>query len=60
MILVHVQKMYKTCIEDVQYIWNINRSFGLQQQFFFFFKNEEKAIPPGGKNIQGQQKEVLE
>ena len=26
MILVHVQKMYKTCTEDVQYIWNINRS----------------------------------
>ena len=26
MILVHVQKMYKTCTEDVQYIYNINRS----------------------------------
>ena len=26
MILVHVQKMYKTCTEDVQYIKNINRS----------------------------------
>ena len=59
MILVHVQKMYKTCIKDVQYIQNINRSFGLPQ-YIFFFKNKEKAIPPGGKNIQRQQKEVLE
>ena len=25
MILVHVQKMYKACTEDVQYIQNINR-----------------------------------
>ena len=24
-ILVHVQKMYKACTEDVQYILNINR-----------------------------------
>ena len=28
MILVHVQKMYKTCTEDVQYIKNINRVNG--------------------------------
>ena len=28
MILVHVQKMYKTCTEDVQYISNINRVNG--------------------------------
>ena len=28
MILVHVQKMYKTCTEDVQYIWNIIRANG--------------------------------
>ena len=34
MILVHVQKMYKTCYSS---------------SFLFFSKNEEEAIPPGGK-----------
>ena len=42
MILVHVQKMYKTCYSS---------SF-----FFFFSKNEEEAIPPGGKKYLGTTK----
>ena len=61
MILVHVQKMYKTCYSS---------------SLFVFSKNEEEAIPPGGKkylettkgstrmilvqNIWGQLKQVLE
>ena len=38
MILVHVQKMYKTCYSS---------------SFLFFSKNEEEAIPPGGKKYLG-------
>ena len=41
MILVHVQKMYKTCYSS---------------SFLFFSKNEEKAIPPGGKKYLGTTK----
>ena len=42
MILVHVQKMYKTCYSS---------SF-----FLFFSKNEEEAIPPGEKKYLGTTK----
>ena len=41
MILVHVQKMYKTCYSS---------------SFLFFSKNEEEAIPPGGKKYLGTTK----
>ena len=41
MILVHVQKMYKTCYSS---------------SFLFFSKNEEEAIPPGGKTYLGTTK----
>ena len=41
MILVHVQKMYKTCYSS---------------SFLFFSKNEEEAIPPGGKKYSGTTK----
>ena len=41
MILVHVQKMYKTCYSG---------------SFLFFSKNEEEAIPPGGKKYLGTTK----
>ena len=42
MILVHVQKMYKTCYSS---------SF-----VCFVSKNEEEAIPPGGKKYLGTTK----
>ena len=55
MILVHVQKMYKTCTKHVQKMYNI---FGILievpdycSSFLFCFLNEEEAIPSGGKNI---------
>ena len=41
MILVHVQKMNKTCYSS---------------NFLFFSKNEEEAIPPGGKKYLGTTK----
>ena len=41
MILVLVQKMYKTCYSS---------------SFLFFSKNEEEAIPPGGKQYVGTTK----
>ena len=41
MMLVHVQKMYKTCYSS---------------SFFFFSKNEEEAIPLGGKKYLGTTK----
>ena len=41
MILVHVQKMYKTCYSS---------------SFLFFSKNEEEAIPPGGNKYLGTTK----
>ena len=41
MILVHVQKMYKTFYSS---------------SFVFFSKNEEEAIPPGGKKYLGTTK----
>ena len=41
MILVHVQKMYKTCYSSI---------------LFVFSKNEEEAIPPGGKKYLGTTK----
>ena len=41
MILVHVQKMYKTCYSS---------------SFLFFSKNEEEAIPPRGKKYLGTTK----
>ena len=41
MILVHVQKMYKTCYSS---------------SFLFLFLNEEEAIPPGGKKYLGTTK----
>ena len=41
MILVHVQKMYKTCC--IRF-------------FLFFSKNEDEAIPPGGKKYVGTRK----
>ena len=40
-LLVHVQKMYKTCYSS---------------SFLFFSKNEEEAIPPGGKKYLGTTK----
>ena len=40
-LLVHVQKMYKTCYSS---------------SFLFFSKNEEGAIPPGGKKYLGTTK----
>ena len=40
-LLVHVQKMYKTCYNS---------------SFLFFSKNEEEAIPPGGKKYLGTTK----
>ena len=40
-ILVHVQKMYKTCYSS---------------SFFFLSKNEEEAIPPGGRRYLGTTK----
>ena len=56
MILVHVQKMYKTSTEDVQYIIEVPD----YSSIFFFFQKMKKLSPPEGKNIQGQGKEVLE
>ena len=41
MILVHVQKMYKTCCSS---------------RFLFFSNYEEEAIPPGGKKYLGTTK----
>ena len=55
MILVHEQKMYNIFRLLIGVPDYSSRFF-----LFFFFLNEEEAIPPGGKNIKGQQKEVLE
>ena len=41
MMLVHVQKMYKTCYSSSS---------------LFFSKNEEEVIPPGGKKYLGTTK----
>ena len=45
MIFVHVQKMYKTCTEDVQYIYNI--LIGVPDYssiFLFFFKKSREDV----------------
>ena len=58
MILEHVQKMYKTCVQNMYNIFRIlievpdySSSF-----FVFFSKNEEEAIPPVGKKYLGTTK----
>ena len=59
-----VQNMYRRCTKYVQKMYNIFRILievpDYSSIFFFFSRNEEEAIPPGGKNIKGQEKEVLE
>ena len=49
MVLVHVQKMYKTCIEDVQYIRILIEVSDYSSSFFFFPKMKRKPSPPEEK-----------
>ena len=56
--------MYRRCTKHVQKMYNIFRILievldHSSIYIFFFSRNEEEAIPPG-KNISGQEKEVLE
>ena len=45
MIFVHVQKMYKTCTEDVQYIYNILTGVpDYSSIFLFFFKKSRENV----------------